>query len=170
MGKPMVVVLEGGSIIKMPWLANVPAVVMAWYPGQMGGRALGKLLFGDENNWGKLPLSWAATDADLPEFASFSGTTVMPYAIGYRWYDENTSRQLLRTAPTARPMGFGYGLSYSKFSYGNLQVPCSDVSEDRRRQRHRRRHQHQRARGRRDRVPVRVVRAHHVAAPAGTRS
>jgi beta-glucosidase len=128
-GKPMVVVLEGGSIIKMPWLASVPAVVMAWYPGQMGGRALGKLLFGDENNWGKLPLSWPATDADLPEFANFSGTTLMPYAIGYRWYDENTSRQLLRTAPAARPMGFGYGLSYTKFSYGNLQVPCSDVSE-----------------------------------------
>ena len=45
---------------------------MAWYPGQMGGAALGKLLFGDENFSGKLPLSWAATDADLPEFASFT--------------------------------------------------------------------------------------------------
>ena len=53
MGKPMVVVLEGGSIIKMPWLANVPAVVMAWYPGQMGGRALGKLLFGDDEQLGE---------------------------------------------------------------------------------------------------------------------
>jgi beta-glucosidase len=130
MGKPMVVVLEGGSVIKMPWLANVPAVVMAWYPGQQGGRALGKLLFGDANNWGKLPLSWAASEADLPEFAAFNGTTVMGYAIGYRWYDQNTSRQLLRTAPTARPMGFGYGLSYSTFSYGNLQVPCSTVPPD----------------------------------------
>jgi beta-glucosidase len=130
MGKPMVVVLQGGSVITMPWFANVPAVVMAWYPGQMGGRALGKLLFGDANNWGKLPLSWAASEADLPEFAAFNGTTLMPYAIGYRWYDENTSRQLLRTAPTARPMGFGYGLSYSTFSYSNLQVPCSTVPKD----------------------------------------
>jgi phage-related minor tail protein len=52
-GKPMVVVLEGGSIIKMPWLASVPAVVMAWYPGQMGGRALGKLLFGEGEQLGK---------------------------------------------------------------------------------------------------------------------
>ncbi len=129
MGKPMVVVLEGGSVIRMPWLANVPAVVMAWYPGQQGGRALGKLLFGDANNWGKLPLSWAASESDLPEFASFSGTTVMDYAIGYRWYDQNTSRQLLRATPNAsRPMGFGYGLSYATFSYGNLQVPCSTVS------------------------------------------
>jgi beta-glucosidase len=130
MGKPMVVVLEGGSIITMPWLANVPAVVMAWYPGQQGGRALGKLLFGDANNWGKLPISWAATESELPEFANISGTTVMDYAIGYRWYDQNPTKQLLRTATAARPMGFGYGLSYSKFSYGNLQVPCGTVPPD----------------------------------------
>jgi beta-glucosidase len=129
MGKPMVVVLEAGSIIKMPWLANVPAVVMAWYPGQQGGRALGRLLFGDANNWGKLPISWAATENDLPEFASITGTTVMDYAIGYRWYDTNPTRQLLRTSASARPMSFGYGLSYSKFQYSNLQVPCSDVSQ-----------------------------------------
>jgi beta-glucosidase len=128
LGKPMVVVLEAGSVIRMPWLANVPAVVMAWYPGQQGGLALGKLLFGDANNWGKLPLSWPASEAELPEFANFSGTTVMDYAIGYRWYDVNPSRQLLRTSSNARPMGFGYGLSYSTFSYGNLQVPCSTVS------------------------------------------
>jgi beta-glucosidase len=130
MGKPMVVVLEAGSIVKMPWLANVPAVVMAWYPGQLGGRALGKLLFGDANNWGKLPLSWAASENDLPEFANVSGTTGMDYSIGYRWYDQNTSKQLLRTAANARPMGFGYGLSYSTFQYSNLQVPCSDVSKN----------------------------------------
>jgi beta-glucosidase len=129
MGKPMVVVLEGGSVIRMPWLANVPAVVMAWYPGQQGGRALGKLLFGDANNWGKLPLSWPASEADLPDFSSFGGTTVMDYSIGYRWYDQNPNRQLLRTSATARPMGFGYGLSYSTFQYSNLQVPCSDASQ-----------------------------------------
>ena len=128
LGKPMVVVLEGGSVIKMPWLANVPAVIMAWYPGQQGGRALGKLLFGDENNWGKLPLSWPASEAELPEFASITGTTVMDYALGYRYYDQNPTRQLLRATTTGRPMGFGYGLSYSKFQYSNLQVPCSDVS------------------------------------------
>jgi beta-glucosidase len=126
--KPMVVVLEGGSVIKMPWLASVPAVVMAWYPGQQGGRALGKLLFGKENNWGKLPLSWPASEASLPEFASFTGTTVMDYALGYRWYDQDASRQLLRATSNGRPMSFGYGLSYSTFQYSNLQVPCSDVS------------------------------------------
>jgi len=129
LGKPMVVVLEGGSVITMPWLGSVPAVVMAWYPGQMGGRALGKLLFGDANAWGKLPLSWAASEGDLPEFASFGGNTTMDYAIGYRWYDQDASRKLLRTSTTARPMGFGYGLSYATFQYSNLQVPCSDASQ-----------------------------------------
>jgi beta-glucosidase len=130
LGKPMVVVLEGGSVITMPWLASVPAVVMAWYPGQQGGTALGKLLFGDANNWGKLPLSWAASESDLPEFANVTGTTGMDYSIGYRWYDQNPTKKLLRTDATARPMGFGYGLSYSTFSYSNLQVPCSTSVKD----------------------------------------
>src|SRR4029079_14329799 len=129
-GKPMVVVLEGGSVITMPWLASVPAVVMAWYPGQQGGCALVKLLFGDANNWGKRPRAWAATEADLPEFANASGTTAMDYAIGYRWYDQNPTKQLLRTSSTARPMGFGYGVSYATFSYSNLQVPCSTAAQD----------------------------------------
>ena len=114
---------------QMPWLANVPAVMMAWYPGPAGGRALGKLLFGDANNWGKLPLSWAASEADLPEFASANGTTEMDYAIGYRWYDQNPTGSCCARGPAARPMGFGYGLSYSTFSYSNLQVPCSDVGK-----------------------------------------
>jgi len=52
LGKPMVVVLEGGSVIDMPWLSSLPAasaVVMAWYPGMKGGAALGQLLFGKAN-------------------------------------------------------------------------------------------------------------------------
>ncbi len=59
-GKPTIVVLEGGSVIDMPWLsaANVDAVIMAWYPGMVGGKALGRLLFGDVNFSGKLPLTW----------------------------------------------------------------------------------------------------------------
>ena len=58
LGKPMVVVLEGGSVIDMPWLASVPAVVMAWYPGMVGGEALGQLLWGQANFGGKLPFTW----------------------------------------------------------------------------------------------------------------
>jgi len=121
LGKPMVVVLEGGSIINMPWLGSVPAVVMAWYPGQVGGTALGRLLFGDVNFSGKLPISWAAAESDLPTFANTNGTTAMDYYLGYRYYD-NAGKTPLRS--------FGYGLSYTTFTYSNLQVPCSTVAKD----------------------------------------
>jgi beta-glucosidase len=120
--KPMVVVLEGGSVIDMPWLASVPAVVMAWYPGMTGGKALGSLLMGDANFSGKLPLTWPASWNDEPEFANASGTTAMGYYLGYRWFDQPGK---------AKPLfPFGAGLSYSTFSYSNLQVPCSDVAKD----------------------------------------
>jgi beta-glucosidase len=114
-------VLEGGSVINMPWLSSVPAVVMAWYPGQVGGTALGRLLFGDVNFSGKLPISWAAAESDLPTFANTNGTTAMDYYLGYRYYD-NAGKTPLRS--------FGYGLSYTTFTYGNLQVPCSTVAKD----------------------------------------
>ena len=121
--KPMVVVIEGGSVIDMPWLASVPAVVMAWYPGMTGGKALGSLLLGDANFGGKLPLSWPASWNDEPEFANGSGTTAMGYYLGYRWFD--------RPGNTTKPLfPFGFGLSYTTFGYSNLQVPCSDVPKD----------------------------------------
>ncbi|MEO6602697.1 MAG: glycoside hydrolase family 3 N-terminal domain-containing protein, partial [Polyangiaceae bacterium] len=123
LNKPMVVVLEGGSVIDMPWLASVPAVVMAWYPGMTGGKALGNLLMGDANFSGKLPLSWPAAWADEPELANSSGTTVMDSYLGYRWFD--------RPGNTTKPLfAFGFGLSYTSFNYSNLQVPCADVPKD----------------------------------------
>ena len=62
MGKPMVVVLEAAASSTCPGSRSVPAVVMAWYSGQRGGAALGKLLFGQANFGGKLPLRLAARD------------------------------------------------------------------------------------------------------------
>lgn len=122
--KPMVVVLEGGSVIDMPWLDMVPAVVMAWYPGMDGGRALGDLLFGDASFSGKLPLSWAQTGKfgppDLPTFKA-GNSTPMEYDLGYSWYDAKKTKPLF---------AFGHGLSYTTFQYGNLQVPCSDVTKN----------------------------------------
>jgi beta-glucosidase len=119
-GKPMVVVLEGGSVIDMPWLAQVPAVIMAWYPGMDGGRALGKLLFGDASPSGKLPLTWPKRWEDLPTFNA-GATTVMDYHVGYRHYDKNGITPLFP---------YGHGLSYTTFQYKHLQVPCSDVTAD----------------------------------------
>jgi beta-glucosidase len=124
LGKPMVVVLEGGSVIDVsPWISSVPAVVMAWYPGMVGGKALGRLLFGDANFSGKLPLTWDSNAADWPVFASPGGSTAMDYLSGYRYFDNKGTT--LNPANGGYP--FGYGLSYTTFSYDNLQVPCSTV-------------------------------------------
>jgi beta-glucosidase len=117
--KPMVVVLEGGSVIEMPWLGQVPAVVMAFYPGMDGGRALGELLFGDASFSGKLPITWPVKWTDEPTFNGGT-TTQMDYYLGYRYFDKN------RIVPL---FPFGHGLSYSTFLYRYLQVPCSDVTK-----------------------------------------
>jgi len=122
LGKPMVVVLEGGSVIDMPWLSNLPsvsAVVMAWYPGMKGGAALGQLLFGKANFSGKLPISWPAQLSDLPTFNPGTATP-MDYYVGYRYYDNSGKTPLF---------AFGYGLSYTQFAYSNLVVPCSTSTQ-----------------------------------------
>jgi beta-glucosidase len=120
LGKPTVVVLEGGSVIDMPWLSQVSAVVMAWYPGQVGGKALGNLLFGAANFSGKLPFSWPAKWADLPTFNAGTSTD-MGYYVGYRYFDNKNVTPLFP---------FGFGLSYTTFEYSNLQLPCSDVTKN----------------------------------------
>jgi beta-glucosidase len=127
LGKPFAVVLEGGSVIDMSaWYASAPAVVMAWYPGMVGGTALGRILFGDVAPSGKLPITWDATLSHWPPFASDSGTTTMDYYLGYRYFEKNGTA----LTPSSGSFPFGYGLSYTTFSYGNLQVPCSTVAKD----------------------------------------
>ena len=121
LGKPMVVVLEGGSVIDMPWLPMVPAVVMAWYPGEVGGLALGDLLWGNANFSGKLPFTWPKSIGDYSfEFSGKSGTTNFDYWVGYRYFDH------FNVAPL---FPFGYGLSYTRFEYRQLQLGCSDMSQ-----------------------------------------
>ncbi|HVT07299.1 MAG TPA: glycoside hydrolase family 3 N-terminal domain-containing protein [Polyangia bacterium] len=126
LGKPMVVVLEGGSVIDMPWLNQVPAVVMAWYPGQRGGEAIGDLLWGQVggvsyNFSGKLPITWGKQLSDYDVFtATGSATTTFNYYVGYRWFDQHN------TAPL---FPFGAGLSYTTFEYRKLQLGCSDMSK-----------------------------------------
>jgi beta-glucosidase len=123
LGKPMVVVLEGGSVISMPWLSSVPAVVMAWYPGQRGGLAMGKLLWGTVggqtyNFSGKLPLTWAKSLGDYGMFGS--GSIMEDYFVGYRKFDKENITPLFP---------FGAGLSYTTFEYRKLQLGCSDMSK-----------------------------------------
>jgi len=119
LGKPMVVVLQGGAVIDMPWLGNVPAVVMAFYPGQVGGLAMGKLLWGQENFSGKLPFTWGASANDYDTWNG-DGTTFFDYYVGYSWFD---AKGKTPTYP------FGHGLSYTTFQYKNLQLGCSEMSQ-----------------------------------------
>jgi beta-glucosidase len=125
LGKPMVVILEGGSIIDVSgWKDQVPALVMAWYPGMVGGDAMGRLLWGQfegkqYNFSGKLPFTWSQL-SDFPEFKGASGTTNADYFLGYRLFDKNNIKP---------EFPFGAGLSYTTFEYSKLQIGCTDVSQ-----------------------------------------
>jgi beta-glucosidase len=114
-----VVVLEGGSAITMPWVENVAAVLMAWYPGGRGGTAIADVLFGDVNPSGKVPVTFPVAEADLPPFDNVSSQVTYGYLHGYRWVDERG------TAPL---FPFGFGLSYTTFRYANLRLDASSVS------------------------------------------
>ena len=115
-----VVVLDTGGPALMPWLDQVQGVLEAWYPGETDGAAAAALLFGDVDPSGKLPVTFPASLAQLPEqtAAQYPGVDgTMTYSegllIGYRWYD---AKAITPSFP------FGYGLSYTTFSFSGLSV------------------------------------------------
>ncbi|RYZ02736.1 MAG: hypothetical protein EOO73_30720 [Myxococcales bacterium] len=120
LNKPMVVVIQSGGIVNLPWLEQVPSVVMAFYPGMRGGQALGQLLFGEANFGGHMPVAWPK-EADLPPFKDTATTTTMDYFLGYRYLDKNNKTPIFP---------FGHGLSYTSFTFSNLNVPCTDVTKN----------------------------------------
>lgn len=119
-GKPTVVIIQSGGIVDVPWLNEVEAAIMAWYPGQRGGEAMGQLLFGEANFSGRLPVTWGTDESQYPVFNE-GDTTNMDYFAGYRRFDQ------LGLTPL---FAFGHGLSYSTFSYERMHIPCSDVTEN----------------------------------------
>ena len=118
--KPMVVVIEASGVVDMPWIDQVPSVVMMWYAGQRGGEALADLLFGRANFGGKLPFTWGMQVGDYEELKADSGPTPFDYFVGYSRFDQ--------FGQTPR-FPFGYGLSYTTFQYDDLQLGCTDMSE-----------------------------------------
>jgi beta-glucosidase len=108
-GKPIVVISMSGSAIALTWAKeHAAAILQAWYPGGKGGVAVAQTLAGENNPAGRLPLTFYASTTDLPEFTNYSLKNRT-----YRYY-------------TGTPLwGFGYGLSYSTFSYEELKVPKS---------------------------------------------
>ncbi|HWE59175.1 MAG TPA: beta-glucosidase BglX [Solirubrobacteraceae bacterium] len=118
-GKPYVVVLMNGRPLTIPWLANnAPALLEAWYPGTAGGDAVADLLFGKVNPSGKLPMSFPVNVGQIP--ISYDE---LPTGRPYDPNNKYTSRYL--DAPNAPQYPFGYGLSYTKFSFANLSAPST---------------------------------------------
>jgi beta-glucosidase len=109
-----VVVYQGGSaIVTHPWDQDVNAIVFQWYAGMEGGTALAQLLFGEVNFSGKLPFTIARSESDLPFFDSSAAKIHYGYYHGYTLMDKEGIEP-------AYP--FGFGLSYTTVSYGNLHV------------------------------------------------
>lgn len=129
LNKPTVIVVQSGSIVNLPWLSHAnknQATVWAGYPGVRGGVALGKLIFGQANFSGKMPMAWPSEE-ELPVFKESETETSMGYFFGYREYDR---RKYVEAQPVELVFPFGHGLSYSSFEYSNLTLPCQTVSED----------------------------------------
>jgi beta-glucosidase len=121
-----IVVLNTGSPITMPWLDQVAAVVQAWYPGQECGNAIADVLFGDVTPSGKLPQTFPVRVEDNPAYLNFPGENgKVSYGeglfVGYRYYDKK------RIAPL---FPFGFGLSYTTFSYGRLRLSAQQINPD----------------------------------------
>jgi beta-glucosidase len=113
-GKPMVVVLVGGSAVTMNnWIKNVPAIIDVWYPGEEGGNAVADVLFGDYNPAGRLPITFPVFEGQLPLVYNHKPTG--------RGDDYNNL--------TGQPLfPFGYGMSYTRFEYSNLQIEKTTMS------------------------------------------
>lgn len=118
--RTVVVLLGGGPVEMGPWLARVPAVLQAWYPGMEGGGALARVLFGDVSPSGKLPCTFPARLEDSPAHAlgaypGKDGTVRYEEGllVGYRWFDAKAIEPLFP---------FGHGLSYTRFEYSGLRL------------------------------------------------
>jgi beta-glucosidase len=113
-GKPVVLVLAGGSPIELNWAAeNIPAILMMWYPGEQGGNALADVLFGDASPGGRLPLTFVRSLDQLPPFED--------YAMAGRTY------RFMEEEPLYR---FGFGLSYSTFAYRDASLGQPEIAPD----------------------------------------
>ncbi|WP_404713759.1 glycoside hydrolase family 3 C-terminal domain-containing protein [Sphingomonas sp. MMS24-J13] len=140
--KKTLVVLETSGPVLMPWVARVPALLQAWYPGQRGGEALARILSGEVNPSGRLPITFPVSAEQAPRpmplgldnlhaavarrkagdttnygmsagVAPFDVTYREGADVGYRWYAKTGAKPLFP---------FGYGLTYTRFAYGPATI------------------------------------------------
>ncbi len=110
-GKPVILVLLTGSAMAVTWEdAHLDAILQGWYPGAQGGTAIARILFGEANPEGKLPVTFYRTTEELPAFEDYSmkGRT-------YRYMKQKALYP------------FGYGLSYTTYSYENAKLVSDDI-------------------------------------------
>jgi beta-glucosidase len=110
-GKPLILVLLNGSALSINWAnEHIPAILEAWYPGQAGGTAVAEAIFGLTNPGGRLPVTFYQSTSDLPAFDDYSMENRT-----YRYF-------------TGQPLySFGFGLSYTTFTYRSLQIVPANV-------------------------------------------
>jgi beta-glucosidase len=112
-GTPVVVVLITGRPLTIPWIVdNIPAILLAWYPGEEGGSAIADVLFGKVCPGGKLTVSWPRAVGQLPVYYNHKPQ-------GWNPYVEMDNRPLFP---------FGYGLSYTSFTYDHLTVTPAKIA------------------------------------------
>lgn len=113
-GKPIVLVLLSGSALAVDWAdEHIPAIIQGWYPGAQGGRAIARVLFGEKNPEGRMPLTFYRETEELPEFTD--------YSMKGRTYRYMKSEALYP---------FGYGLSYTSFAYADAKLSTDTVTKD----------------------------------------
>ena len=122
-----VVVIDAGAPVAMPWLSKAGAVLDAWYPGESNGTALAAVLFGKVDPSGHLPVTFPTDLSQVPasspsEFPGVNGQVNYSEGIdvGYRYYETTNETPLFP---------FGYGLSYTNFSFSHLRVTPSSVND-----------------------------------------
>ena len=117
LGKPIVLILFNGRPLTIPWEAeHIPAILEMWFPGSAGGDACVDLLFGKANPAGKLPITWPRDANQIPIYLAHNNTQD-PNGEGTRYWD----------APSTPLYPFGYGLSYTTFTFQSLKTSQSSV-------------------------------------------
>ena len=122
----IIVLSGGGSVDTRRWIGSTPVLLHTWYGGEEAGRALARVLLGQVNPSGKLPISWERHIEDNPTYANYyeaPGTHNVNYKegifLGYRHYDRSEIKPLFP---------FGFGLSYTTFAFSNLSVTPAQAS------------------------------------------
>lgn len=108
-------ILQNGSAMSVNWIdKNIPAIFETWYNGEEGGNAIADVIFGDYNPAGRLPLTFYKSSENFPSFSDYDIRKGRTYMYGNNVKDNSKISEVLYP--------FGYGLSYTRFSYGKLEV------------------------------------------------